>query len=149
MNDRRLLPPTYLTIGLLAIVATHFVLSGPRLVFGWWRLLGVPLALAGGVVSIAADTLFKRNETEIKPFKESRLVVSDGLFRFSRHPMYLGFIGILLGLAVLAGTLVPMLIVVLAGWFFRTRFMIPEERHMEEQFGEEYLRYRESVRRWL
>jgi len=149
MNDKRVLPPTYLTLGLLAIVLTHFALSGPRLVFGWWRLLGVPLALAGGALSVVADALFKRYETEIVPFRESRLVVSEGPFRFSRHPMYLGFAGVMLGLAVLAGTLIPMLIVFLMVWLFRSRFIIPEEKHMEEQFGDEYVRYRERVRRWF
>lgn len=149
MNEKRLLPPTYLMLGLLSIVATHFVLSGPRLVFGPWRLLGVPLVAAGAAVSVVADSLFKRHKTEIKPFRESRLVVSEGPFRFSRHPMYVGFTALLLGFAVLAGTLVPLLIVPVAGWLFQTRFMVPEERHMEEQFGQEYRRYRASVRRWL
>ena len=63
--------------------------------------------------------------------------------------MYLGFMGIVFGFAVLAGTVVPLLLVALMFWIFSALFAIPEERHMEEQFGEEYRFYRSKVRRWL
>ena len=77
------------------------------------------------------------------------LVVDQGPFRFSRHPMYVGFLGILLGAAVLAGTLLPLLVVPVMFVLFSVRFALPEVRHMEEQFGEEYRSYRTRVRRWL
>jgi len=63
--------------------------------------------------------------------------------------MYVGFLAILAGVAVLAGTLLPILVFVVMAWLFTTHFVIPEERHMEEQFGDEYREYRSRVRRWF
>jgi len=145
----RILPPTCLFIGLVAMVLFHFLLSGPRLICGVWRLVGVPVLVLGAALTGWADALFKRFGTEVKPFQKSSLVVDEGPFRFSRHPMYLGFLGIVFGFGILAGTVVPLLLGVLMFWLLSALFAIPEERHMEEQFGEEYRIYRSKVRRWL
>jgi len=149
MAGNRPLPPTYLLLALLAMGMVHFVVSGPRLVEGPWRLLGVPVAALGVWITIWADALFKRAGTEIKPFRESSAVVTEGPYRFSRNPMYLGFLLLLAGTAILAGTLAPMLVVVVMAWLFSAHFVVPEERHMEEQFGEAYREYKTRVRRWL
>ncbi|MBU1700682.1 MAG: isoprenylcysteine carboxylmethyltransferase family protein [Candidatus Eisenbacteria bacterium] len=149
MSGGRILPPTYLFIGLILMGLLHFLLSGPRLIFGMWRLVGVAIALIGAALTVWADALFKKLGTEVKPFRKSSLVVAEGPFRFSRHPMYLGFMGIVLGAAVAAGTLLPLVLVGAMFWLFSVSFVIPEERHMEEQFGEEYRQYKANVRKWL
>ena len=149
MKRNRLLPPTYLMIGLFVMAALHFLLSGPRLIGAPWRFFGIPVGIAGVWLSIWADALFKKVGTEIKPSEPSSLVVSEGPFAFSRHPMYLGFLAVLAGCSVMAGTLTPLLAFGVMVWLFTVRFVVPEEAHMEEQFGEEYRRYRERVRRWL
>jgi protein-S-isoprenylcysteine O-methyltransferase Ste14 len=131
------------------MAASHFLFSGPRLIGAPWRFLGVPAVLFGAWLSVRTDALFKTLNTEIKPFKASRLVVDEGPYRLSRHPMYLGFLAVLAGAAVLAGTLVPIAIFGVMGWLFMAHFVIPEERHMEEQFGDEYRAYKARVRRWL
>jgi protein-S-isoprenylcysteine O-methyltransferase Ste14 len=127
----------------------HFLLSGPRLIWGLWRFAGIAIAIVGASLAVWADAIFKRVGTEVKPFRKSSVVVKVGPFRHSRHPMYLGFMGIILGAAVLAGTLLPLLLVVAMFVLLSMLFVHPEERHMEEQFGEEYRRYRSEVRRWL
>jgi protein-S-isoprenylcysteine O-methyltransferase Ste14 len=149
VNRKRPLPPTYLLLGLVAMAASHFLFSGPRLIAAPWRFLGVPAVLIGAWLSVRTDALFKTLSTEIKPFRASRLVVDEGPYRLSRHPMYLGFLAVLAGAAVLAGTLVPIVIFGVMVWLFTAHFVIPEERHMEEQFGEEYRAYKARVRRWL
>jgi protein-S-isoprenylcysteine O-methyltransferase Ste14 len=149
VNRDRPLPPTYLLLGLVAMAAFHFLLSGPRLIGSPWRFLGVPAVLLGAWLSVRTDALFKRLDTEIKPFRESRLVVDEGPYRVSRHPMYVGFLAVLAGVAALAGTLAPIIIFGVMVWLFTAHFVIPEERHMEEQFGEEYRAYKVRVRRWL
>jgi protein-S-isoprenylcysteine O-methyltransferase Ste14 len=149
MESRRLLPPTYLMLGLAAMALAQLLVSGPRVIFGPWRLIGVPLIISGVWLAVHSDALFKRLETEIKPLRPSRIVVSEGPYRFSRHPMYVGFLAVLAGAAVLAGTLLPILVLVGMVWLFTAFFVVPEERHMEEQFGDEYRHYKASVRRWL
>lgn len=149
MERRRPLPPTYFLCGLIATLLFHLLFSGPRLI-GWpWRFVGIPVILVGAWLSVWADALFKTRGTEIKPFRESSMVVDEGPFRYSRHPMYVGFLGVLAGVAVLAGTTTPMVVFGVMVWLFTAHFMIPEERHMERQFGNEYREYKARVRRWF
>jgi len=131
------------------MVVLHVAFSGPRLIRSPWRFVGFPAVAFGMWFSVWADALFKKVGTEIKPLKESSLVVTEGPFRFTRHPMYVGFLAILAGAAVLAGTLLPLLVFGVMAWLFTAHFVIPEERHMEEQFGDEYRDYRTRVRRWF
>jgi len=146
---QRPLPPTYFLVALVAMVALHLFAPGPRLIASLWRLTGLaPIALGLGL-NVWADGLFKKHRTEVKPFRESSALVVDGPFRFSRHPMYAGMLAVLAGAAVLAGTLTPFFVVIGMGWLLTAHFVIPEERHMEEQFGEPYRAYKARVRRWL
>ncbi len=149
MAQSRILPPVYLLAGLCAMGLFHFFLSGPRLVWGPWRFVGAVIAIMGAALTGRADALFKKVGTEIKPFRESSVVVKDSPFQHSRHPMYLGFMGIIFGGAVLAGTLLPLLFVVAMFGLFSVLFVLPEERHMEDQFGDEYRQYKSEVRKWL
>ena len=149
MAPSRVLPPTYLMTSLCAMGLFHFLLSGPRLIWGPWRWAGVAVAVLGAALAVWADALFKKVGTEIKPFQPSSMVVKTGPFGHSRHPIYLGFMGIILGAALLAGTLVPVLLAGAMFVLFLVLFVLPEERHREEQFGAEYRQYRSEVRRWF
>jgi protein-S-isoprenylcysteine O-methyltransferase Ste14 len=146
---RRPLPPTYFLVALLAMAALHLFVPGPRLIGSLWRLAGVALIAIGIGLNVWADGLFKAHGTEVKPFRESSALVIEGPFRFSRNPMYAGLLAVLGGAAVLAGTLTPFLVVIVMVWLLTANFVIPEERHMEEQFGEPYRAYKSRVRRWL
>jgi len=149
VGKRVVLPPTYLLVGLLAIVTLHFLFSGPRVIGPACRLIGLPVAVLGLALTVRADALFKRVGTEVKPFRESSLIVSHDIYGLSRHPMYLGFMLLLAGVAILAGTLFPLLVVGVMFWLLMVRFVVPEERHMEQQFGHEYREYKSRVRMWL
>jgi len=149
----RPLPPTYFYLAIAAVFALHFIprlfLPSLRLIPWPWSLLGIPPLLAGTALNLWADGLFKRYGTEVKPFRESSALVTEGPFRISRHPMYLGGMLILLGLAVILGSLLPFFILPLAFWFITVQFIIPEERDMMRQFGDRYREYARRVRRWV
>ena len=111
------------------------------------------LFLAGVGVAVAFPALkaFRSAETTVDPFspcKASRLVVA-GIYRFSRNPMYLGLLCLLVGWATWLSNLVAFAgpaIFVLS----MNRFQIlPEERALMNQFGDEYRAYMKSVRRWI
>ena len=149
METRKLLPTHYLWLATAAMVLSFFLLPGPVLLRGPLRLLGLlPIGL-GIALALWADALFKKVGTEIKPFRESRLVVMEGPYRFSRHPMYISFLLVLGGGVLIFGCTGPLLVFLAMIWLLRAHFAIPEERHMEEQFGEAYREYRRRVRRWL
>ncbi len=114
-------------------------------------VLSASLALIGAVTCLAGVVSFRRAKTTVNPMKPgstTSLVVS-GIYRYTRNPMYLGFLLILLGWAafllnVLAFVVLPMFVV----WM--SRFQIsPEERVLASLFGNDYAEYRGRVRRWL
>ncbi len=145
----KVLPPVYFGVSILAMVGLRFLLSGPQVIGSPWRYLGLlPLGLGAGL-NVVADRLFKKYKTEVKPFRDSSALVTEGPYRFSRHPMYLGGILMLLGIGVLLGTAVPFVVVPVMFWITTLRFVVPEEAAMERQFGERYLDYKRRVRRWI
>ncbi|MCH7779688.1 MAG: isoprenylcysteine carboxylmethyltransferase family protein [Acidobacteria bacterium] len=87
--------------------------------------------------------------TPLKPFEESTVVVTTGMFRFTRNPMYLGMVVGLLGAAIFLGSLVSLLPVPAFIAIIHFQFIVREERFMEELFGAEYLAYKRKVRRWI
>ena len=114
-------------------------------------LLSYVLFLLGFGILFSAARSFKKHKTTINPIKietASSLVVS-GIFSYSRNPMYLGMALILLGLS-LKFNLIGGLIFTTLFILFITNFQIkPEEKAMQKIFGEEFLSYKNKVRRWL
>ena len=114
-------------------------------------LLSYVLFLLGFGILFSAARSFKEHKTTINPIKietASSLVVS-GIFNYSRNPMYLGMALILLGLS-LKFNLIGGLIFTTLFILFITNFQIkPEEKAMQKIFGEEFLSYKNRVRRWL
>lgn len=92
---------------------------------------------------------FERARTNIKTFDRPDKLVTWGVFRWTRNPMYLGFAGALFGLWLALGSASPALIM-LAFWVTCDRWYIRfEERVMRQRFGADYLAYCERTRRWL
>lgn len=148
-KPRRIVPPMYLAFSILVMyLLDKFVplgsFQGP---FVW----GFASAfLAGGLMLILVSAgLFKRAKTPLIPFHKSTAVVTTGPYKLTRNPMYLGMAFILIGVAVALGSLMPFFVILIFGWIIQTRFIVGEERFMEELFGQEYLDYKKRVRRWL
>jgi protein-S-isoprenylcysteine O-methyltransferase Ste14 len=110
----------------------------------------VPLA-AGIAVSVAALLKFRQARTSVNPVdlsKTSRLV-SDGIFRITRNPMYLGLTLLLTGWAVWLGGASPWLVPPLFVIVITLVQIIPEEQMLGRMFGEQYLVYQRRVARWI
>jgi protein-S-isoprenylcysteine O-methyltransferase Ste14 len=146
---KNILPPTYLWISIGAMIALHFLLPLVMIVPWPWSLAGIiPLAL-GAVINILADQSFKKANTTVKPFKESSALITDGVFRISRNPMYLGFALILIGIAVLLGSLTPFVVIPIFVILMDQIFIRVEEQMLEEKFVLTWLDYKRRVRRWI
>jgi protein-S-isoprenylcysteine O-methyltransferase Ste14 len=142
-------PPVYLFGALAVIVVSHLFFPATRLIPGPWNLLGIfPLA-AGINLNLVADRAFREARTSVKPLGETQTLLTDGAFRVSRHPMYLGFVLILLGAAALAGSLSPFFVVLVFSVFMDTVFIRFEEKKFERTFGKAWSDYRTTVRRWI
>ncbi|QSE73283.1 isoprenylcysteine carboxylmethyltransferase family protein [Aeromonas media] len=113
-------------------------------------VLATALLLAGAVLGGGALLHFRRERTSVHPIRlqQSRVLVTRGVYRISRNPMYLGLLCWLLALACyLGGPWVWLGPLLLLGWL--TRFQIlPEERALRARFGIPYVQYCRRVRRW-
>ena len=146
---REILPPTYLAIAVILILVLHFVIPLAQIIEMPWRLAGlIPLVL-GAALNLAADNSMKRYETTVKPFIRSTTLVTEGVFKICRHPMYLGFVLILLGIAVLLGSAAPFLVVILFPFFLEFVYIREEERMLGEQFEQQWEDYCTRVRKWI
>ncbi|TDI48744.1 MAG: isoprenylcysteine carboxylmethyltransferase family protein [Acidobacteria bacterium] len=142
-------PPVYLLLTLIVMGALHAFVPIARLVPPPYQYGGIALIVLGFAVCVPSARLFQKLGTPLKPFEESTVVVTTGMFRFTRNPMYLGMVAGLLGVAILLGSLVAFLPVPVFGAIIHVRFIVHEERFMEELFGAEYLAYKRKVRRWI
>jgi len=143
------LPPVLFLVALLLQVGLHLALPARYLVPPPWSYLGALLILFGVVVNVLADRQFKRARTAIHPFQTPSALVTEGVFRYTRNPMYVGLAAVLLGVAVALGSLTPFLVPPLFAMLVARRFISHEERALVEQFGEAYVAYARRVRRWV
>jgi protein-S-isoprenylcysteine O-methyltransferase Ste14 len=145
----RIEPPFYLFLSLATILLLHLFLPGATAISAPWNLLGVVFLSLGIVLNLMADRSFKECETSVKPLGDTTTLVTTGAFRVSRHPMYLGFVLILLGAAVLAGSATPFLVVAMFFGFIDTVFVRFEEEKLSRTFGTTWSAYTANVRRWV
>ena len=109
------------------------------------------LLILGLTVFISAVRSFKKQKTTVNPLKPKKAssLVTSGIFRFSRNPMYLGMLIILLSISFKFNLLGGMIISLLF-FIFITKFQIlPEEEAMNELFGDKFTKYSDTTRRWI
>ncbi len=144
-----ILPPTYLWIALIMMLGLHFIYPAIKFIPKPWNLLGLLLLGMGAGINYIADAQFHRGCTTVKPFDESATLVTDGMFKFSRNPMYLGFVSILLGVAIFLGSLTPFLVIPVFIVLIDVVFIRVEEQMLGQTFHQEWTNYVQKVRRWL
>lgn len=112
-------------------------------------IVGVALSVAGLAIGISAMQLFRRADTPLEPWRTPQAFVADGIYRWTRNPMYLGMALLYIGIAIAAdsGTAVLLLPVVIA--VIQTQVIAREERCLQQRFGATYLDYKRRVRRWV
>jgi protein-S-isoprenylcysteine O-methyltransferase Ste14 len=148
-NRHRIVPPIYLLAALVAAVGLHWYVPIGTVVPSPINLAGVLFGTLGLASILWAADLFRIAGTPIKPFKQSTTLVTSGVYRITRNPMYLGMTLILLGTALLLGSIAAFLPIPLFVWQVRRKFVLPEEAFLGNLFGQQYLEYKARVRRWL
>lgn len=117
----------------------------------WQRPLAALLLVAGIAIAVAGVVRFRHHKTTVDPLhpdKASQLV-TDGIFSFTRNPMYLGMLVALLAFAVWLGSATTVLIALMFVPLITALQINEEERAMQTLFGEEFTHYRRRTRRWL
>lgn len=113
------------------------------------RAFGLALIALALVLIAASAWSFRRAHTALEPWKPSTALVTSGIFRFSRNPIYLGFLMILAGLALFRDSPWMLAMLVPLWAVYRIGVIAREEAYLARRFGEEYRAYCARVRRWL
>lgn len=149
MNNRRVLPPTYLYLSIGAMILLHFIIPVVKFVHQPWNLLGIIPFVVGLGLNFVGDRAFKKYKTTVKPFEESITLVTSGVFQISRNPMYLGFVLIMSGIGIFMDSLTPYAVIIIFIMLIENVFIKVEEIMLEEKFGKSWLEYKRKVRRWI
>ena len=145
----RILPPIYFLAGIIVMILLHSIVPIGRWLHYPWRWFGIILMFAGLLLSIGSATLFRRLGTNPIPGTRANLIVTRGAFRYTRNPMYLGLMIILIGTSILLATFSPLIVIPIVFLILHSQFVLREEKWMEEWFGESYLEYKRKTPRWL
>ena len=145
----RVMPPVYLLLAIVAMIALHFLLPGAILLESPWRWIGVGILLAGLALGFSAVRLFSKYHTTIKPGEQSSHLMTDGPYRITRNPIYVGMTLLLAGVATMLGSATPWLVLPAFVWVIARNVIPVEEAMMSQAFAAQYDAYRSRVRRWI
>lgn len=117
----------------------------------WGQVSAVVLAAAGIAVALAGVLAFRQANTTVDPRvpQQTSSLVIRGIYRYSRNPMYLGFLLLLAALACYLMSAAAMVLLPLFVMYMNRWQISPEERYLLQKFGAEYQAYTKQVRRWL
>ena len=148
MNNK-IPPPIVALICGLSIYFSRSLFS--EIIYIYNNIISISFFFFGTAFLLLAISSFKKQKTTISPLhpeKTSVLVISN-VFKYSRNPMYLGMLFILISLAIrynIIGGIIAISIFI----FFITKFQIkPEEVQMKKIFGEKYIQYKKNTGMWI
>lgn len=146
------IPPLALTAATaVAIALAHVYAPLLRIPFPGQKYASAALVLIGFLLAAVGVAQFRRSRTTVNPMSpnQASAIVTTGLYRVTRNPMYLGMALVLLGVAAWGSALAGYLLVGGFCWYL-TRFqIIPEEKALLAAFGAEFADYMGRVRRWV
>ena len=144
------IPPPIIAI-LFAVMIFYFSDSFAYVDLPFKIYISLFFVLLGFFITFSSARNFKKKETTVNPIKpeEASQLVTDGFFKITRNPMYLGMLLFLLGLSIYNGLIVGLVILPLFVGYITFFQIIPEERAMIKIFGEDYKAYMKKVRRWI
>ena len=143
-------PPPLIVLGCLMLGIGAERLAGlPPLDVAFLRPLGVIIGAIGAAILGSGLVGFVRAGTNPEPWKKDTQLVTSGLYRFSRNPMYLGMVLGQLGIALFAQSIGGLASVPLAILLVDQFVIAREEPHLAATFGDQYRAYCKRVRRWI
>ena len=144
------IPPPILALIMIAIIyLSSFIVE--TFTFSYQTVLSVLVAVFGLGCGVPSFRLFAKNKTTISPFNpsETTALVTAGMYRYSRNPMYLGLVLLTIAATIFFGTWLGIVIVVAFIFLLNLLQIIPEEEALLDIFGEEYVEYKKKARRWI
>jgi protein-S-isoprenylcysteine O-methyltransferase Ste14 len=151
-RQSRVVPPPLLVLGCLGsgwvghrLYPVHF-LPDVGVAGGF---VGAAICLLAFSVGLAGVREFHRHRTPTSPFKPTTALVTSGVFRFTRNPMYLGFVMLTVGVAVALNSSAFLLAAAVMATLLQVAVIRPEERFLAMRYGSAFEEYIRGTRRWI
>ena len=142
------MPPVIILIAILFQIALHKLLP-IMIIFEKMDWIGIVMGFLGFFISTGSILLFRINKTTMIPFQDPSFLITNGIYKYTRNPMYLGMLFVQFGIAIYFGSISPFIIPFLFIPIMNSRIIQHEEVMLEKQFGESYIIFKNSVRRWI
>jgi len=140
------------------LICLGFILATGAIQYSWplslpgslgFKIIGIVVILTGLAIILYASRTFKKADTRIEPWKPTSKIVSQGVFAYSRNPIYVSFCLASIGIGFVAGSVWILMSFVPTAITIYFVAIKKEEAYLEKKFGDEYISYKKNVRRWL
>lgn len=138
----------YIGLGLCALLLQKLA-PLPFLAPSSARLIGLLIMITNLVIGLPAVRSMFAARTSPNPARPTTALVHSGPYRFSRNPMYIGLTLLYTGLMVIFRLPWGLVLLPIVIWLITNWVIVPEEKYLEQKFGEEYSSYKSAVRRWI
>ncbi len=145
----KVMPPTTMFIILTLTIISHLFFPLKRIISPHFSYIGPFLIIIGLVFTIWPEQTLKKNQTTVKTFNNPNELVTTGPFKISRNPIYLGMLLMLLGTSITLSSASTFLFPIIFFMIAKKFYISYEEQNLERIFGENYLEYKNQVRRWV
>jgi protein-S-isoprenylcysteine O-methyltransferase Ste14 len=145
----KVFPPVLFVAAIILGFVLNLLLAVKILPTGVQLGAGIPIVLFSVVFAAISFREFFKYGASVEHNKPTEILITTGPFRFTRNPLYFSGVVLVIGMAVLLdsvwtlGLLLPVIIIV------KSAAILPEEHYLARKFGEKYLNYKSTVRRWL
>lgn len=143
------IPPVWLLGGIVLVWVWTLFAPGLTAPIGPGRVLGLLSAVAGIGLMVWAVQAFRRHQTSVVPHQVPRNLIRSGPYQWSRNPIYVGDVLVLLGAILWWGAWPALALIPLFIQILTRRFIAPEEARMKESFGADFDDFAEQTPRWL
>jgi protein-S-isoprenylcysteine O-methyltransferase Ste14 len=113
------------------------------------RYIGLALTFVGFLLGIGAFIEFRKARTTVDPHGSAKKLVTSGIYRFTRNPIYLGFLLMIIGLPLNSGLYWGLVMAPFYVLLMNRLIIQHEEAYLEKKFGKTYTDYTSRVRRWV
>lgn len=144
-------PVIYFLTMIFASYVVHHNVDGFRIDWMSNGIVVKMLLVCGLFLGLISLFQFVKQKTSVNPHKpqNSSKLVQNGVYRFTRNPMYLSLLLFLIAYVLKMGVWLNVIFVIMFVWVMNKFQIIPEEEILESKFGEDFLRYKSNVRRWF
>jgi protein-S-isoprenylcysteine O-methyltransferase Ste14 len=142
-------PPLVLLLAIAAGFVVDYLYPVSLGVPAALQIIGAPVLVLGVALPILLSLSFRRVKTNIEPWKPTNVIITTGIYGYSRNPIYLGFCLISLGIGIWSNKLWLLMSTPIVGILIYFIAIRKEELYLESKFGDQYRQYKASVRRWI